>query len=158
MIVRLIHPGRGFHGPLNESARVYLERLSRHIKVDERLVRPERLHREDKASVKTAVGREGERILDVVDPGDLLIALDPGGKTASSEQLAQRLREWQTLGHRVVAFALGGPWGLCPSVLKRATSTLSFGPITLPHDLARVVFWEQIYRAGTINRGEPYHK
>lgn len=158
MIYRLIHPGRGFHGPLDEASRVYLERLTRHLKVEERLVRPERVHKEGPSVVNAAITREGQRILAAVEPNDLLVALDKGGKAMTSEALAQKLSRWQGDGYRVIAFALGGPFGLCPSVLKRADACLSFGPMTLPHDLARVLVWEQLYRAGTITRGEPYHK
>ena len=158
MNYRLIHPGRGFHGPLDEAARIYMERLCRQHKVDERLVRPERVRKEGPSAVKTAIMREGKRILDAVEPNDLLVTLDKGGKAMTSEALAQKLSRWQGDGHRVIVFALGGPFGLCPTVLKRANTSLSFGPMTLPHDLARVLFWEQLYRAGTITRGEPYHK
>jgi len=65
---------------------------------------------------------------------------------------------WMNSGARAIVFALGGPWGLSDAVRKRARVSLSLGPLTLPHELARVVLWEQLYRAGTILRGEPYHK
>ena len=64
----------------------------------------------------------------------------------------------QTLFLVLVVFALGSAHGLHGRVIERADETWSFGPATLPHDLARTVLWEQLYRASTILRGEPYHK
>jgi 23S rRNA (pseudouridine1915-N3)-methyltransferase len=86
------------------------------------------------------------------------VALDRTGKALSSEGLSERLAAWMQAGHGAIVLALGSARGLAPEVLARAEERLSFGPMTLPHDLARVVLWEQLYRASTILRGEPYHK
>ena len=85
------------------------------------------------------------------------MACDAGGTSFTSERFAewlQRLRE----DARDVAFVIGGAFGLAPEVRERAELTLSLAPWTLPHELARLVLAEQLYRAGTIGRGEPYHK
>jgi 23S rRNA (pseudouridine1915-N3)-methyltransferase len=72
-------------------------------------------------------------------------------------ELSRRLAEWQREG-RPVALAIGGSHGLAGDLVERADDRWSLGPLTLPHELARVVVLEQLYRAGTILRGEPYHK
>lgn len=86
----------------------------------------------------------------------ILLAID--GKQRSSEGLAQRLEQLSVGGTSDIAFVIGGSTGVSPRVRARANETLSFGPITLPHNLARVVLLEQVYRAFKISRGEPYHK
>ena len=86
----------------------------------------------------------------------ILLAID--GKQRSSEDLAQRLEQLSVSGKSDVAFVIGGSTGVSQQVRARADETLSFGPITLPHNLARVVLLEQLYRACKISHGEPYHK
>ena len=85
------------------------------------------------------------------------MALDVGGKRLSSEALAERVNRWMVAGQDV-DLVVGGDEGLGDAVRARAALTLSLGPMTLPHRLARVVLVEQLYRALTIVRGEPYHK
>jgi 23S rRNA (pseudouridine1915-N3)-methyltransferase len=79
------------------------------------------------------------------------------GSPWSSAELAERLDRW-LLESRPLAFAIGGSTGLDEEFLQRCQHTWSLGPLTLPHELARVVVVEQVYRAFTILRGEPYHK
>lgn len=153
MILRLVHPGSAARGPLDEAARDYQARLGRNYRVEETFVRASR--REDRAA---ALAEEAERVLGAVRERDRLVALDREGRALSSEALAERLAAWMQAGHPAVVFALGSASGLGPQVTTRAHERLSFGPLTLPHDLARVVLWEQLYRASTILRGEPYHK
>ena len=80
------------------------------------------------------------------------------GRQLSSEAFSARLDALGVQGRSTVAFVIGGSVGLAPEVLARADERLSLGPMTLPHNLARVVLVEQIYRAFRISRGEPYHK
>ncbi|WP_248929291.1 23S rRNA (pseudouridine(1915)-N(3))-methyltransferase RlmH [Paenibacillus hamazuiensis] len=102
--------------------------------------------------------REGERILAALRPDTFVVALAIDGKALSSEELASRLQELATYGRSQVAFVIGGSLGLAPAVLTRAELKLSFGRMTLPHQLMRLVLVEQVYRAMKIMRGEPYHK
>ena len=109
------------------------------------------------ASADLVRAREGARILGKVPPGADLVACDVEGDSMRSEafaRLLQRTRE----SARSVAFTIGGAYGLSDDVRARARSRLSLAPWTLPHELARLVLAEQLYRAGTIVRGEPYHK
>ncbi len=89
--------------------------------------------------------------------GATLVCLARDGLAWSSEELARRLERW-LLDARPLAFAIGGSNGLAPAFVAEASAAWSLGPLTLPHELARVVAVEQLYRAFTILRGEPYHK
>jgi 23S rRNA (pseudouridine1915-N3)-methyltransferase len=101
--------------------------------------------------------REGERILEKVPPGVTLVACSEGGKAMTSAAFSAWLQAARDEA-RDIAIAIGGAFGLSDGVLKAASMRLSLAPFTLPHELARVVLAEQVYRAGTIMRGEPYHK
>ena len=101
---------------------------------------------------------EGEAILAALPDPAWLIALDPRGKAMTSEAFAAELgrlrREWP----HPVAFALGSDEGLAPAVVASARQVLSFGPMTLSHELARLVLYEQLFRALEIARGSRYHR
>lgn len=101
--------------------------------------------------------REGERMLAALPRDGLVIALEVGGRSWSTEQLAVELERWRGAG-RDVALLVGGADGLAPGCLARAEQSWSLSPLTLPHALVRVVIAEQIYRAWTILRGHPYHR
>ncbi len=102
--------------------------------------------------------REGERILRLVRPGQVVVALATEGTMLSSEELAGLIAGWGLAGKSDIAFVIGGSLGLARDVLERADFTLSFGRMTYPHQLMRLILLEQVYRACKINRGEPYHK
>lgn len=105
-----------------------------------------------------AVEREGAAVLKVLPERAHVVVLAIGGKQRSSEDLSQRIDNLGVSGASEICFVIGGSCGVSGGVLARADETLSFGPITLPHNLARVVLLEQLYRACKISRGEPYHK
>ena len=98
-----------------------------------------------------------EGALEAIGPAHVVL-LDIRAKECSSEGLAEKLDKLTVHGISHVVFIIGGSDGVTESIKKTASERLSFGPITLPHNLARVVLLEQIYRACKINRGEPYHK
>jgi 23S rRNA (pseudouridine1915-N3)-methyltransferase len=101
---------------------------------------------------------EAERIMKRVPPASELIALTRDGAPWGSVELARHLGSRATHGGGDVAFVIGGALGLGPEVVRAAARRLSLSAFTMPHDLARLVLLEQLYRAGTILRGEPYHK
>jgi 23S rRNA (pseudouridine1915-N3)-methyltransferase len=105
-----------------------------------------------------AVAREGERLVKLLKPGEYVIALDAGGRSFSSEELAQYLSQLALHGKSSLAFLIGGPLGLSPAVRSRADLVLSLSPLTFTHQLVRLILLEQLYRAFRIMRGEPYHK
>lgn len=105
-----------------------------------------------------ALAEEGADVLRALPDAAHVVTLEIGGRQLSSEQFAERLEQLALDGRSTVTFVIGGSHGLAPEVLDRANERLSLGPMTLPHNLARVVVLEQIYRAFKIRRGEPYHK
>lgn len=104
-----------------------------------------------------ALAREGAALLAAVPRGARLILMSPDGRHMSSPELATFLQgQLETYGH--LAFLIGGPFGFDPATVAAAHDRLSLSRLTLPHELARVVLLEQLYRAFTILHGEPYHK
>ena len=101
---------------------------------------------------------EGQRILSKVADRDFVIVLAIEGKILSSEEFSKQLEEASIKGFSTLTFIIGGSLGLAPIVKKRANLSVSFGRLTLPHQLMRMVLVEQIYRAFTIQQGSPYHK
>ncbi|MHA6481647.1 23S rRNA (pseudouridine(1915)-N(3))-methyltransferase RlmH [Paenibacillus sp. strain BS8-2] len=144
---------------LTQGIAEYAKRLGPYVKLtftevpDEKA--PETMSPAEEAQVRE---REGERLLAQLKPDAHVVALAIGGELWSSEDLAGQLDKLATYGRSHVAFVIGGSNGLAPAVLARAQQKLSFGRMTLPHQLMRLVLMEQIYRAVKINRGEPYHK
>jgi len=105
---------------------------------------------------RRAVAKEGDAISKRIPADAFVIVLDREGRLASSESLAALLEERRQAG-RDVCFVLGGPFGLDRSLLERGDERLSLGRVTLPHQLARVVLLEQLFRAHKIVLGERYH-
>jgi len=105
-----------------------------------------------------ALAEERKTIAKLIEPRNYLIALDYDGKSFSSEQLAQLIQRQVDAGMRKIDFVIGGPAGLDVKIIEKANLRLSLSAMTLPHELARVVLLEQLYRAFTILHGEPYHK
>lgn len=102
--------------------------------------------------------KEGERILAKLPKEALVYALAIEGKLYTSEQLAREIKDHLTYGTSHIVFIIGGSLGLSPAVLQQADKKLSFGRLTLPHQLMRLVLTEQIYRTCRINAGHAYHK
>lgn len=127
----------------------YLKRLSAYTDSAVREV-PDSTPEREEAAILAA--------LDKLPDGAHVILLDIRGKETSSEALAQKLETLAVNGASHVAFIIGGSDGVTAAVRARANERMSFGPITLPHNLARVVLLEQVYRAHKIIRREPYHK
>lgn len=134
----------------------YVKRLGAYAKVEMREVAdidPARA-----GGVEASRAREGQEILAAIPARSHVILLAIDGKQRSSEQFSAHLDELALRGESDLTFVIGGSDGVSPEVRARANETFSFGPITLPHNLARVVLLEQLYRACKISRGEPYHK
>lgn len=107
---------------------------------------------------RKAVQQESQAILSAIPEGSVVCLLDIDGKLATSEDLAGLLDECSLSGRSRVCFMIGGSCGVDEEVRKAADRRISLGRITLPHNLARVVLLEQVYRAFKISRNEPYHK
>ncbi|KKO54402.1 23S rRNA (pseudouridine(1915)-N(3))-methyltransferase RlmH [Paenibacillus sp. DMB20] len=159
MLIQIIGVGKLKEKYLVQGIQEYAKRLAPYVKfqvievADEKA--PDTLSEAEVSIVKL---REGERILAQIKESAHVIALDIGGRLWSSEELAAEIDRLGTYGTSHVAFVIGGSHGLADEVVRRAQQRLSFGRMTLPHQLMRLVLVEQIYRAVKINRGEPYHK
>ena len=146
--------------PYRQMADEYLKRLSRYGKYEEAEIAdlPEPASGTSEALEEQLKTKEGEALLAKIRPGDRVIALTIGGKRRSSEELARHLEELKTGGVSHFVFVIGGSLGLGKNVLARADEEMSMSPMTFPHQLARVMLLEQLYRAEKINAGERYHK
>jgi 23S rRNA (pseudouridine1915-N3)-methyltransferase len=102
--------------------------------------------------------REGDLLLDAAPAGAVLVALDRRGKTIDSETFAHRLVRWRDDSVADIAFLIGGADGHSEPLLEKATFVLSFGAMTWPHQLARAMLAEQIYRSQQLLAGHPYHR
>ena len=140
------------------AAEEYLKRLSRYGKMEivELPDLPEPAHASD-ADRRAVMEKEGESILARLRPQDRVIALCVDGPQYDSVAFARRLSDSERTGARQV-FVIGGSLGLSPAVIARADEKISLSKMTFPHQLARVLLLEQIYRACKINAGEKYHK
>ena len=156
--IRIICVGKLKERYWEAAAAEYMKRLGAYCNVSVIEVKEEKLPANaSPADERMVIEAEGKALLSKVNKGDHVIALDIRGRELSSEDLADRIRE-TAFTDPVIDFIIGGSLGLSDEVKKRAGLRMSFGRITLPHQLARVVLLEQIYRAFKINAGEKYHK
>lgn len=139
MRYRVVAVGRMKNPALRAACDEYIDRLLHYTKVEEREV------------------KEEARVLGSVPEGARLVALTRKGEEWTSGQLAEWTAKWEMEG-RDVTFAIGGADTLPDEVLRKADRLWSLSRLTLPHELARVVVYEQLYRAYTIRRGEKYHR
>lgn len=100
---------------------------------------------------------EGKQILAQVETSDTLVLLDEGGRQFTSRQFAQFFTKAALSGARRLVFVIGGPYGFSADVYARANQRVSLSPMTFSHQMVRLIFVEQLYRAQTIIKGEPYH-
>lgn len=141
---------------MRAAAALFEERLSHYARVQVTEVREAR--KIEGKDVARAIAAEGDALLAAVPKRAVLFALDERGAQPTSEEFSADLASRAVQGESSFAFVMGGALGLDPRVRKAARKTLALSKMTLPHELARVVLLEQLYRAMTIQRGEPYHK
>ncbi len=144
---------------LKEGIAEYVKRLSRYgdvdlIEVDDEHA-PDSLSPAQEAQVKQ---KEAERLLKRVKEGSYIVLLDLAGEQVSSEGFASKLENIMTAGSSHITFIIGGSLGLDQSLINRADYRISLSKMTFPHQLARLILLEQIYRAFKINKNETYHK
>lgn len=152
-MIRVVAVGR-IRGPLADVADEYRKRSERALRLEVVEVRDEPLDRGTEAEV---LSREGARIRAHLD-GFVVVALDRGGRQLDSPAFAALVRDLGERAPQRAAFVIGGALGLDRDLLGAARHVVSLGAVTLPHQLARVVLLEQLYRATTILAGHPYHR
>ena len=159
MKIKVITVGKLKEKYLKDGIAEYSKRISRFAKFEMIELADEKTP--DKASEsenQKILEIEGQRILSKVGDRDFVIVLAIEGKTFSSEEFSKQLEEASIKGFSTLTFIIGGSLGLSSAVKNRANLSVSFGRLTLPHQLMRLVLVEQIYRAFTIQQGSPYHK
>lgn len=155
----VIAVGKMKEKPYRAMADEYLKRLSRYGRFEEielpDLPEPANSSPTMEAQIRQ---KEGETILQRIRPGDYVIALTIPGRQHPSPELAAHLQQLTVRGSGNIVFVIGGSLGLSPSVIARADEQLSMSQMTFPHQLARVMLLEQLYRCAKITSGERYHK
>lgn len=155
MKIRLIAIGGKMPRWVTEGYNEYAKRFPAEVSFE--LIELPLGHRGKGADLARAKKQEGDQMLAAIPKGDRVIALEVGGKSWSTEQLAEQLESWQMDG-RNVSLLVGGPEGLDGRCVALADQKWSLSALTLPHPLVRVLLVEQFYRACTILQGHPYHK
>ncbi|MCC2637120.1 MAG: hypothetical protein K0Q68_839 [Moraxellaceae bacterium] len=155
MRLRLLAVGTRMPGWVEEGFAEYAKRLSGDISLE--LVEITAGKRSKGADLARLKDQEGEALLAALRPQERVIALDVLGRTLSTDDLADTLKDWQVDG-RPAALLVGGPEGLSRAALARADEKWSLSRLTLPHPLVRIVVAEQFYRAWSLLKGHPYHR
>ena len=159
MKIKVVTVGKLKEKYLKDGIAEYLKRISRFAKLEMIELADEKTpDRASESENQKILGIEGQRILSKVGDRDFVIVLAIEGRTFSSEEFSKQLEEASIKGFSTLTFIIGGSLGLSSSVKNRANLSVSFGRLTLPHQLMRLVLVEQIYRAFTIQQGSPYHK
>ncbi len=140
---------------LREGVAEYHKRLQKYIPFKEEVI-PE-LKRQKGLSELELKTREGQEILSRLKTSDFVALLDENGMSFKSVQFAQRLQKRMNAGSKRIVFVVGGPYGFSDEVFQRANEKIALSKMTFSHQMVRLFFTEQIYRAFTILRNEPYH-
>lgn len=151
--IRLLSVGRPRLPHWQAASAHYLDRLRHWLDVREVFIADAKAAR----SPAARCANESARLLAALTPADAVICLDERGTSYTSPRFAAWLARLVEDGNRIPCFVVGGAYGLNDAVREKAMHLLALGPMTLPHELARVVLLEQIYRAETIARNVPYH-
>ncbi|MDE6367356.1 MAG: 23S rRNA (pseudouridine(1915)-N(3))-methyltransferase RlmH [Muribaculaceae bacterium] len=156
MKLLLVAVGRTTIDFVRQGVDEYLGRLSHYVPVETKIIAD--VGRKA-ASLSPARQKEleGEAILQVVQPSDRVVLLDENGREFTSREFADYCQRLMASGVRRVVFVVGGPYGFSQAVYDRADSKVSLSRMTFNHEMVRLFFVEQLYRAQTILRGEPYH-
>ena len=154
LLICIGNPDRTLYAPACEE---YEKRLGRFCDLEVRQLAEGPVPRSD-AEIPKCLAAEAEKILALIRGTDIVIPLCIGGKALSSEEFAQDLGELRDRGAQRIVFVIGSSHGLDPSVVSRGDRTLSMSRMTFPHQLARVMFLEQLYRSFTILNHQTYHK
>lgn len=156
MRIDLLWIGKTKAKPLRQLEADYLSRVSRFWPAAVSVIAEQ--NRTDAHQAASASDKESRAIEKKLKDDARVVVLDEVGQQMSSPQLAELLGGWMDSGIPAAAFIAGGFAGVPPAIRERADHVLSLSRLTLPHELARVVFLEQLYRAATILKGLPYHK
>jgi len=151
--------GRLKRGPERDLAERYGERAAKAGRaIGIRAVTIKEIDESRASRANDRIVEEGAKLTAVIPPQAVVIALDERGETLTSEAFAQRIGRWRDQGRPDLVVLIGGPDGLAPELLAKAALRLAFGQMTWPHQLVRIMAFEQLYRAIAILSGHPYHR
>jgi 23S rRNA (pseudouridine1915-N3)-methyltransferase len=155
MNIRLIAIGKTDNKSLQQLIDDYQKRLSHYIKFDLEII-PD-IRNVKNLSEAQQKEKEGEQILAKIATSDQLLLLDENGKSYSSVGFSDELQKKMNSGVKTLVYVIGGPYGFSDTVYNRANGKVSLSAMTFSHQMVRLFFIEQLYRAFTILRNEPYH-
>lgn len=155
MKVVLLSVGKTDHPLLSQIIEDYRKKVNHYIPFEMRMV-PDPKNRRN-LSKKEQKAEEAELLLKVLQPSDHVVLLDEKGKQYRSTEFARYLEKKSHSVSRQLVFLVGGPYGFAPEIYERATEMISLSKMTFTHQMVRLVFTEQLYRAMTIIHNEPYH-
>lgn len=142
-----------------EAVKEYEKRLSKYANVSLIEIKDEQEPNNASAKdIEIIKNKEAERILSKIKPNQHVVTLEIGGKEHSSESFAKRYNNWKTQGKSNVVFVIGGSNGIGEDVLKRSNESISFGKMTYPHQMMKVILLEQLFRVNKILNNEAYHR
>lgn len=155
MTIKLVCIGKTDKKELEELIKIYSNRLQHYIKFELEVI-PD-LKKTKNLDENQQKIKEGELILAGVQNSDFLVLLDENGKQYTSENFSEYLQKRMNTGLKKLIFVIGGPYGFSEEVYQRADSKISLSKMTFSHQMVRLFFTEQLYRAFTILKNEPYH-
>jgi 23S rRNA (pseudouridine1915-N3)-methyltransferase len=155
MTIKLVCIGKTDKNELEALINIYSDRLKHYIKFELEIIPDlKKVKNLDENQQKT---KEGELILSGIQNSDFLVLMDENGKQFSSESFSEYIQKRMNTGLKRLIFVIGGPYGFSEEVYNRANSKVSLSKMTFSHQMVRLFFVEQLYRAFTILKNEPYH-
>jgi 23S rRNA (pseudouridine1915-N3)-methyltransferase len=155
MQIVLLAIGKTQDAWMQEAESRYLKRIGHYAKIQtEYLQSPAKWN---SLSPELLMKQEAAWIREKCKPGDCCVLLDEKGKTYTSESFAKQLEKWQNTGAKRLVFIIGGAWGLDPELKQEISAHFSLSSLTFTHQMVRFLLLEQLYRAFTILKNEPYH-
>ena len=155
MKITLAFTGKTMPGYLKEGIDIYVKRLRHYAPAGITIIEESDKKQGNSSSRTRQVGID--RVLSSFDPKTFVVLLDEKGETHNSRQFAQFIEKTIVHGYKEMVFIIGGPYGFSDNLQNRANKVVSLSKMTFSHQMARLILAEQIYRAMTIIRGEPYH-
>lgn len=155
MKIDLVLVGKSDQKYLQEGIDIYLKRLKHYCQFEMKVI-PD-LKSTKSLSEEQQKEKEGELIMNQIKDSDFVILLDERGESLSSVDFAQLIEKRQVAGTRKLSFVIGGPYGFSKEAYAKANAKLTLSAMTFSHQMVRLLFIEQLYRAFTIINGEPYH-
>lgn len=155
MNIQLISLGKTVNPFINEGIQFYLKRIGKYNAFS--LIELPDVKNAGKLSEAERKKEEGKALLKYFQPSDFHILLDEKGKQFTSEKFAEQLQQMMNRGYKNLNFYIGGPYGFSDDVYQAANAKMAVSEMTFTHEMIRMFFCEQVYRAFTILKNEPYH-